>query len=111
MCPSVRGLGTPREVAALVAFYEDRFEDALKQLDTIGTGLPWFYEAPALRGDILVARAQGLVQITKPLGRDRALFLQTFGGVAGARPDLGSVMKRLLALKDFVGSNEKAKDQ
>jgi serine/threonine-protein kinase len=44
-------------VAALVAFYEDRFDDALKQLDSIGGGLPWFYEAPALRGDILVARA------------------------------------------------------
>jgi serine/threonine-protein kinase len=43
-------------VTALVAFYEDRFDDALKQLDSIG-GLPWFYEAPALRGDILVARA------------------------------------------------------
>jgi eukaryotic-like serine/threonine-protein kinase len=44
-------------VAALVAFYEDRFDEALKQLDAIGGGLPWFYEAPALRGDILVARA------------------------------------------------------
>ena len=45
-------------VDALVAFYEDRFDDALKQLDAIGGGLPWFYEAPALRGDILVARAK-----------------------------------------------------
>ncbi len=44
-------------VAALVAFYEGRLDDALKELDTIGTGLPWFYEAPALRGDILAARA------------------------------------------------------
>jgi len=44
-------------VAALVAFYEGRFEEALKQLDALGGGLPWFYEAPALRGDILVARA------------------------------------------------------
>lgn len=33
----------------------------------------------------LVARAQGLVQITKPLAGDRALFLQTFAGVAGGR--------------------------
>ena len=33
----------------------------------------------------LVARAQGLVQFTKPLGGDRALFLQTFAGVAGGR--------------------------
>ncbi|AGP40472.1 serine/threonine-protein kinase [Sorangium cellulosum] len=44
-------------VAALVAFYEDRFDEALKQLDSLGGELPWFYEAPALRGDILVARA------------------------------------------------------
>jgi serine/threonine-protein kinase len=44
-------------VAALVAFYEDRFDDALKQVDAIGSGLPWFYEAPALRCDVLVARA------------------------------------------------------
>jgi hypothetical protein len=34
---------------------------------------------------MLAARAQGLVQITKPLGGDRALFLQTFAGVAGGR--------------------------
>lgn len=45
-------------VAALVAFYEGRLDDALKQLDAIGGGLPWFYEAPALRGDVLQARAQ-----------------------------------------------------
>jgi len=37
------------------------------------------------RNETLVARAQGLVQITKPLGGDRALFLQTFAGVAGGR--------------------------
>jgi hypothetical protein len=30
-----------------------------------------------------VLRAQGLVQITKPLGGDRALFLQTIAGVTG----------------------------
>ena len=44
-------------VAALVAFYEDRFDDALKQVEAIGSGLPWFYEAAALRCDILVTRA------------------------------------------------------
>jgi serine/threonine-protein kinase len=44
-------------VAALVAFYEGRYEEALQQLDAIGGGLPWFYEAPALRGDVLEARA------------------------------------------------------
>jgi serine/threonine-protein kinase len=44
-------------VAALVAFYEDRLDEALGHLDAIGAGLPWFYEAPELRGDILEARA------------------------------------------------------
>jgi serine/threonine-protein kinase len=43
-------------VAALLAFYEERYEDALARLDTLGDTLPWFYEAPALRGDILSAR-------------------------------------------------------
>ncbi len=33
----------------------------------------------------LVARVQGLVQLTKPLGGDRAFFAQTFAGVAGGR--------------------------
>ena len=47
-------------VAALVAYYEERFDDALHQLGAIergGTGLAWFYEAPLLRGEILRARA------------------------------------------------------
>jgi serine/threonine-protein kinase len=43
-------------VAALVAFYDDQLEDALVHADAIGAGLPWFYEAPELRGDILTAR-------------------------------------------------------
>ncbi|WP_434300426.1 protein kinase domain-containing protein [Corallococcus exiguus] len=44
-------------VAALLAFYENRWDEALSRLDTIGTGLSWFHEAPKLRGDILLARA------------------------------------------------------
>ena len=43
--------------AALAAFYADHLDEALTDLDAIGRGLPWFYEAPALRGDILLARA------------------------------------------------------
>ena len=43
-------------VAALVAFYEERFDEALGHLDAIGEALPWFYEAPELRGDVLAAR-------------------------------------------------------
>jgi eukaryotic-like serine/threonine-protein kinase len=45
-------------VAALIAYYEERHDDALRRLDAIGgQGLAWFYEAPLLRGEILGARA------------------------------------------------------
>jgi serine/threonine-protein kinase len=44
-------------VSALIAFYEDDFDGALARLDAMGNRLPWFYEAPQLRGDILQARA------------------------------------------------------
>ncbi|ATB36472.1 hypothetical protein CYFUS_001887 [Cystobacter fuscus] len=44
-------------VAALLAFYENRWDEALSLLDTLGTELSWFHEAPTLRGDILQARA------------------------------------------------------
>jgi eukaryotic-like serine/threonine-protein kinase len=47
-------------VAALVAFYEGRFAEALQHLDAIGDELPWFYEALELRGDILFAHARSL---------------------------------------------------
>src|SRR5690242_19660367 len=43
----------PRDyVEALLCFYEDRPDDALKRLDALGDGPPWFYAAPRLRGDI-----------------------------------------------------------
>jgi len=48
---------SPEYVAALLAFYEGRHEEALKHLETMGATNPWFYEAPMLRGDILLARA------------------------------------------------------
>jgi len=51
---------SPEYVAALVAFYEGHLDAALQHLDAIGDGLPWFYEAPELRGDILLARALNL---------------------------------------------------
>ncbi|MFP2925795.1 tetratricopeptide repeat protein, partial [Pyxidicoccus sp. 3LG] len=47
----------PEYVAALLASYEDRPDDALAKLDALGTRLPWFHEAPLLRGDIHLARA------------------------------------------------------
>ncbi|HWO19844.1 MAG TPA: serine/threonine-protein kinase [Kofleriaceae bacterium] len=50
----------PTYVAALIAFYEDRFEDALAALDRIdaaGDARAWLYEVPLLRGQVLHARA------------------------------------------------------
>ncbi len=47
-------------VAALIAFYDERYDDALRQLDGIDQtagGMASFYEAPLLRGQILHARA------------------------------------------------------
>lgn len=44
-------------VSSMIAFNEGRYDDALHWLDAIGDRLPWFYEAPKLRGDIFLARA------------------------------------------------------
>ncbi|HEX7842853.1 MAG TPA: hypothetical protein VF469_35510, partial [Kofleriaceae bacterium] len=52
---------SPAYVAALIAFYENRFDDALAQLDAIdqgSDGRAWSYEVPLLRGEILHARAE-----------------------------------------------------
>ncbi len=48
---------SPEYVAALMGFYEGRYEEALTRLESMGAAQPWFYEAPLLRGDILLARA------------------------------------------------------
>jgi tetratricopeptide (TPR) repeat protein/predicted Ser/Thr protein kinase len=44
-------------VAALLAFHEERLEEALSQLDKLEPKQPWFYEAHQLRGAILEMRA------------------------------------------------------
>jgi serine/threonine-protein kinase len=44
-------------VEALLAFHEERDADALARLDALDARLPWFFEAPLLRGDVLVTRA------------------------------------------------------
>ncbi|MCY0997909.1 protein kinase [Myxococcus sp. MISCRS1] len=44
-------------VAALLAFYEDRLDEALARLETAGRRRAWFHEAQLLRGDILQTRA------------------------------------------------------
>ena len=43
-------------LAALIAYYEGHFDEALAKVGPIQAVLPWFYEAPQLRGDILLAR-------------------------------------------------------
>ncbi|WP_243304199.1 serine/threonine-protein kinase [Geothrix oryzisoli] len=48
---------SPAYVEALLAFYEGRLDEALVRLKALGTELPWFYEAPLLRGSLLQARA------------------------------------------------------
>jgi serine/threonine-protein kinase len=47
----------PGYVAALLAFHEGRFGDALARLDELGGKPLGFYQAPKLRGDILLASA------------------------------------------------------
>ncbi len=48
---------SPEYVAALLAFHEERLDEALARLEAMKDRLPWFYEAPLLRGDILQTRA------------------------------------------------------
>lgn len=47
----------PSYVKALFAFYEGHYDTSLASLDAMGHTQPWFYEAPLLRGDVLLARA------------------------------------------------------
>ncbi|AEI62805.1 protein kinase domain-containing protein [Corallococcus macrosporus] len=50
-------VSSPEYLAALIAFYEDRLDDALARLDAMGPPRAWFHEALQLRGDILRTRA------------------------------------------------------
>ncbi|WP_426756935.1 protein kinase domain-containing protein [Myxococcus sp. Y35] len=50
-------VSSPEYLAALIAFYEDRLDDALARLDAMGPARAWFHEALQLRGDILRTRA------------------------------------------------------
>jgi tetratricopeptide (TPR) repeat protein len=49
---------SPGYVAALLAFHEERLDEALSQVEAMGHEQPWFYEAQQLRGDILQMRAR-----------------------------------------------------
>jgi tetratricopeptide (TPR) repeat protein/predicted Ser/Thr protein kinase len=85
---------------ALLAFFEERHEDALARLEAVGGSLPGFYEAPLLRGDILVARAY---QRWERGGREEALADFEAGRQAYARaaeigrsvPDIHRAQARL----------------
>jgi serine/threonine-protein kinase len=48
---------SPAYLEALMAFYEGKLDEALDRLKALGEDLPWFYEAPLLRGSLLQARA------------------------------------------------------
>jgi eukaryotic-like serine/threonine-protein kinase len=90
-------------VDALVAFYEGHLEDALRHLDAIGGGLPWFYEAPELRGDILLARALSLRDQGE---RDRARLDFEAGRKAYAAA--GAVGESIPAVYESLGELEYA---
>jgi serine/threonine-protein kinase len=48
---------SPAYLEALMAFCEGRLDEALDRLKVLQDHLPWFYEAPLLRGSLLQARA------------------------------------------------------
>lgn len=66
-------------LSASLGAYRGRFDQELLEPVTGSPGVVTQRVSP------LVGRAQGLLQLTRSLGGDRALFLQTFGGVAGGR--------------------------
>ena len=48
---------SPAYLEALMAFYVGRLDEALQRLKVLENELPWFYEAPLLRGSLLQTRA------------------------------------------------------
>ncbi|RYZ38735.1 MAG: serine/threonine protein kinase [Myxococcaceae bacterium] len=50
-------VASPEYMASLIAFYEDRLDDALARLESMGPPRSWFHEAIQLRADILRTRA------------------------------------------------------
>jgi hypothetical protein len=75
---ATRGAWTLR---ASAGSYHGRFEVPWGPLVDPIPGAP----LPVRTVNPLVARGEALLQVTKPLGHDRALFLQSFAGVAGGR--------------------------
>ena len=50
-------VASPAYLEALMASYEGRIDEAVDRLKALEGDLPWFYEAPLLRGSLLQARA------------------------------------------------------
>jgi len=50
-------VASPAYLEALQAFYEGRLDEALEHLRKLEGELPWFFEAPLLRGSLLQTRA------------------------------------------------------
>jgi eukaryotic-like serine/threonine-protein kinase len=48
---------SPAYAVALIAFYEKRYDDALRQARAAAAQVPWLYEAKELEGDVLTAMA------------------------------------------------------
>ncbi|HEX4420959.1 MAG TPA: protein kinase [Kofleriaceae bacterium] len=94
---------SPEYVAALVAFYEGHLDQALGHLDAIGGALPWFYEAPELRGDILLARA---LSLRDQGDRDRAR--RDFEAGREAYAAAGAVGESVPAVSESLGELEYA---
>jgi len=56
--PGVADHGSADFVEALIAFHEERYEDALARANAATVKGPWFYEAKKLAGDVLVAMSR-----------------------------------------------------
>ena len=95
---------SPAYAAAMMAFYRGRSAEALERLDGIDVGVPYFYEASELRGDILLARAFQLRDDGKP---DEAMDAFSasrvaYGAAAAIGESVPSVYRSLAALEYAV---------
>jgi serine/threonine-protein kinase len=98
-------------VAALLAFYEGRLDDALAELDKIDTAstrLAWFYEAPLLRGEIQRAKViaeQGRATPAQ-VAADLAAGRRAFAAAAAIGESDPAVHRALGELEDLTVSLE-----
>ncbi len=89
-----------RYVEALLAYNEDRFDEALAWLDTLGTEWPGFYAALVLRGDLHLASAvqhwnQGRpAQAEEAFNAGRQAYIQA-ADIARSDPSVHLALARL----------------